>query len=400
MNFFDHFKQEAQQLKERQNSNFEDSRPTSKSETIYISKKTPNHLLRMLPSPMMLQEQTADNWTVPYRLLEWFEDRKPRSLRLAPVPDPTDPLEADIAYWQDNTTFLDDKFGKIRPKTYYAVLVARIIQDETGQYVHELDTDGRVKVYHLDLRASTYARLCEKLGNEMLAPQGAPFSFLSLEASFVVSISKAQQGETSDQVEVYPNLPLPSLVGQIEDKLEDLRVLQYKSSEVSPDYVAKLRELHGSANGGAPTGAGFQPQTQGGYQPPVQPQTGNQPPQQAFNQPLPTQQQAPVQPQAFNQPLPVQQQAPQAPVQQQQAPQAPAKPQAFSQPLPTQQQAPQAPVEAPQAPTQQQAPQAPVDAPQPPAQDVPPMGAPTPEANPQGGNADLLNSLSSILGTN
>ena len=273
-----------------------------------------------------------------YRTMMWQEDGKWKNLRL-PLQQGDTPLERDIAYWQDlPNSFLTGKYGVASPSSKYTILVCKVVENN-GVWSEELDTDGTPKVYQVELPVSAFSGIADLLSSSLNCPkyidaQGnealAPLSILSLEASFMVGITKAKPGATSWGVNCYSNVPLGNLVGKVETKLEDLTQLNYSLDDVAPNIVNAIRKKHGTVNPHllgedapqAPAQQPMQPQA------PVQPQQPMQP-----QQPVapPMQPQAPVQPAT----PPVQPQAPVAPPVQPatQQPQAPVQPQAPQQPL-------------------------------------------------------------------
>lgn len=387
-NFFDHFKQQAQALE--QNSTFENDIPRLKAPILKINRENPQVYLRVLPTLEMLKGTTLD-FGQGYRTMMWQEDGKWKNLRL-PLQQGDTPLERDIAYWQDlPNSFLTGKYGVSSPSSKYTILVCKVVENN-GVWSEELDTDGTPKVYQVELPVSAFSGIADLLSSSLNCPkyidaQGneslAPLSILSLEASFMVGVTKAKPGATSWGVNCYSNVPLGNLVGKVETKLEDLTQLNYNLDDVAPNIVNAIRKKHGTVNPhllgeDAPQAPAQQQQ----YAQPQQPMTPQAPVQPATP---PAQPQAPVQPATPQQPVqpatpPVQQ--PQAPIQ----PQAPVAPQQPATP-PVQPQAPVTPPAQPVTPPVQ--PQAPVQpaTPQQPETPSQPM-------NQQG----ILNDLKSTLG--
>ena len=369
-NFFDHFKQQAQALE--QNSTFENDIPRLKAPILKINRENPQVYLRVLPTLEMLKGTTLD-FGQGYRTMMWQEDGKWKNLRL-PLQQGDTPLERDIAYWQDlPNSFLTGKYGVASPSSKYTILVCKVVENN-GVWSEELDTDGTPKVYQVELPVSAFSGIADLLSSSLNCPkyidaQGnealAPLSVLSLEASFMVGVTKAKPGATSWGVNCYSNVPLGNLVGKVETKLEDLTQLNYNLDDVAPNIVNAIRKKHGTVNPHLLGEDAPQAPVQQQYSQPQQPMTP--PVQQQYSQP-----QQPMTPPVQPTTPPVQ---PQVPV----APQQPVTP-------PVQPQVPVAPQQPVTPPVQPQAPVQPATPQQP--------ETPSQPMNQQG----ILNDLKSTLG--
>ena len=124
-----------------------------------------------------------------------------------------------------------------RPGVRFYIHVLEYFQDNQGNLQYKQDQQGNPYIQPMEISQTAYKELISKLQDNFLAPQGAPYSFISENEAYLVRIRKAKKGETSWGLDVYPNMSLGALPQNWRDFTSDLDKLAQPTEEINPSFV-------------------------------------------------------------------------------------------------------------------------------------------------------------------
>ena len=217
-----------------------------------------------------------------------------KTISARPVfPEMIDPensvLEAALIEWQAQERVPNRFNSKARPsKIFYMNVIQVMVDNATGQFVHETDQQGQPVVRLLKMKTSAYNQVLEKLSDPFMKPENSDgYSFISAQDAYPIKMTKPEKGSTnmSYGIDVYQR-SLGALPPNWRDLLEDLNYQATPSSQYNSEweeYFVSVVNGTEATSSNTSSNSGQQNQQQQSFSQGYQQQQNNQPPQQQQN---------------------------------------------------------------------------------------------------------------------
>lgn len=202
-----------------------------KHDMLYLSKDTPEQLVRILP-PVTDEANLGEG----YREF-WVEGSNASGkevrtkLVLDANPNPNNKLDQQINTWVEAKN-IPNKFGS-RPSKRFMLNTVRLSKNQEGKFVHEVDEQGELVVRVLQVPQSLYTEALTKLSNVYFEPAGVTdgYRIISEQNAYPFDLKRSGTGlDTRYTVDVYER-DLGPLPNNWRDKSEDLAYQASKTDE-------------------------------------------------------------------------------------------------------------------------------------------------------------------------